>query len=150
MTETPQQVVARLWDALYRRDWDAVAAVFDDDSVYWDVPTGPTTAARGPKAIVGRLQLGLADLAGYEHSHGAVVTDAEGTVMTEHAETWHWPSGETVTLPFVSVQKVRDGRIAVWRDYWDYNTLASAAPAAWHDRLANADLWWLYDATGID
>jgi len=37
---------------------------------------------------------------------------AEGdTVVTEHAETWHWHTGEQVTLPFVSVQELRDGSI---------------------------------------
>ena len=38
--------------------------------------------------------------------------------------------------------------ILVWRDYWDYQTLMSAAPQSWHDRLDSADLWWLHDATG--
>lgn len=33
--------------------------------------------------------------------------------------------------------------------YWDYQTLMNAAPAAWHERLLTADLWWLHDATGV-
>jgi hypothetical protein len=52
-----------------------------------------------------------------------------------------------VTLPFVSVQRVVDGKIVLWKDYWDYQTLMNAAPAAWHERLATADLSWIYDAT---
>ena len=47
----------------------------------------------------------------------------------------------------VSVMVVQDDVITLWKDYWDFATLMDAAPAAWHDRLANADLSWVYDAT---
>lgn len=68
-------------------------------------------------------------------------------MFTEHTEHWMWPSGEEVTLPFVSVQHVHDGVITLWRDYWDLQTLMGAAPTSWHERLANADLSWIFDAT---
>jgi limonene-1,2-epoxide hydrolase len=139
-------LVRRFWAALYARDWDAVASFFDPSSVYWDVPLGPTTAAKGPADIVARLQLGLAGLAGYEHFEGPVVAQ-DGLVVTEHREVWHWPTGETASLPFVSVMAVDGATITLWKDYWDYATLMNAAPAAWHERLATADLSWVYDAS---
>jgi limonene-1,2-epoxide hydrolase len=145
---TPVEVVEGFWDALYARDWPRIGSFFTDESVYWDVPTGPATAAKGPKAIEARLRLGLDTLSGYDHTQGAIVGGDDGLVMTEHAETWHWETGESVTLPFVSVQRVSGDQILVWRDYWDYQTLMNAAPAVWHERLATADLWWLHDATG--
>ena len=118
-------------------------------------PSRSTTTfrpARRPRrrvrtAIEARLRLGLETLSGYDHERGLIVADGEH-VVTEHAETWHWPGGESVTLPFVSVQRVVDGTIVLWKDYWDYQTLMNAAPADWQDRLATADLSWLYDATG--
>jgi limonene-1,2-epoxide hydrolase len=140
--------VAAFWAALYDRDWERIRTFFGEDSVYWDVPAGPGGAGKGPDSIEKRLRLCLEGLAGYEHDHVRTVADGD-TVVTEHAETWTWPSGETVTLPFVSVQVVRDGVIVLWKDYWDYQTLMAAAPQSWHDRLANADLSWVYDATGI-
>jgi limonene-1,2-epoxide hydrolase len=139
-------VAQAFWTRLYERDWEAIAASFTDDAVYWDVPTGPATAAKGPKGIVARLQLGLAGLAAYEHFEGVIVESGD-TVVTEHREVWHWESGETVSLPFVSVMRVQGDLITVWKDYWDLGTLMSAAPAAWHQRLDDADLSWLYDAT---
>ena len=142
-------LTARFWDALYGRDWSAIRSFFDDESIYYDVPTGPTSAARGAAGIEARLRLGLDGLAGYDHGPARVATGENGLVVTEHAETWQWDSGESVTLPFVSVQQVRGDVIAVWKDYWDYGTLINAAPAAWMDRLANADLSWLFDATGV-
>ena len=149
MTATsPKDLVGRFWDALYARDWDRIRSFFGPDSIYYDVPTGPATAARGPEGIEARLRLGLEGLLGYDHELGAVVAEGD-VVVTEHAETWHWPGGETVTLPFVSVQRVEDGVISRWKDYWDYQTLMQGAPPDWEARLVDADLWWLYDATGI-
>lgn len=144
----PSEVTAAFWDALYARDWSGIRQFFDEDSIYYDVPVGPAAAARGPESIEARLRLGLEGLASYTHQDGVVVAEGN-TVVTEHAETWVWNSGERVTLPFVSVQLVRDGKIVLWKDYWDQQTLMAAAPASWHERLANADLSWVFDASGL-
>ncbi|WP_344821162.1 nuclear transport factor 2 family protein [Actinocorallia longicatena] len=143
----PREAVAAFWDALYDRDWPRVRTFFGPSSIYYDVPTGPATAARGPEGIEARLRLGLEGLTSYAHGTSRSFVDGE-VVITEHTELWQWPTGEKVTLPFVSVQHVSDGVITLWRDYWDLGTLMSAAPAAWHDRLDNADLSWLVDVTG--
>jgi len=148
LSSEPKVVVAAFWEALYDRDWPRIRSFFGPDSIYYDVPTGPSTAAKGPENIEARLRLGLDGLAAYDHAPGTVVADGEH-VVTEHAETWHWPAGETVTLPFVSVQRVVGEHILLWKDYWDYQTLMSGAPADWQERLANADLSWIFDATGI-
>jgi limonene-1,2-epoxide hydrolase len=140
-------VAAAFWDALYARDWDRVRSFFGPDSIYYDVPTGPAAAARGPGDIEKRLRLGLEDLAGYEHGPATVVAEG-GIVVTEHTETWHWPTGETVTLPFVSVQHVAGDTITLWKDYWDLGTLMNAAPPSWMDHLMGGDMSWLTDVTG--
>jgi limonene-1,2-epoxide hydrolase len=144
----PVDVVRAMWAAVYDRDWDRLAGFFADDSIYYDVPTGPTTAARGPVGIIARLRLGLDELAGYEHVEGQIAATGD-VVMVEHAETWRWASGETVTLPFVSVHRVDGPRVLLWKDYWDYETLRSAAPPGWEERLLTADVSWLFDATDI-
>ena len=145
---TPRDVAAAFWEALYARDWARIRSFFAEDSIYYDVPVGPGAAGRGPDSIEARLRLGLEGLASYSHRPGVVVAE-DNVVVTEHAETWVWESGETVTLPFVSVQRVRDDKIVVWKDYWDQKTLMDAAPVSWHERLDNADLSWVFDATGL-
>ena len=140
-------LVRRFWDALYARDWAGLSAFFDEQSQYWDVPTGPEAAAVGPAAIEGRLRLGIEPLAGYHHEIDAVVS-ADGVVVTEHAETWEWPTGESVTLPFVSMMRVRDGVIGRWTDYWNMPTLMDASPAWWQERLFTSELDWLTDLSG--
>ena len=92
--------VAAFWDTLYARDWDAIGAFFAEDSEYTDVPSPDDDVARGPAQIVARLRLGLERISGYEHELRLVVAEGD-TVVTEHAETWHWHTGEVVTLPFV-------------------------------------------------
>ena len=143
-----REVARAMWAALDARDWDRLAGFFTDEAIYYDVPTGPSTAARGPEGIVARLRLGLDELSGYENVEDALAADGD-VVMIEHHETWTWPTGEVAELPFVTVHRVVGGKVVLWKDYWDYETLRRAAPPGWEERLLTADVSWLFDATGI-
>ena len=136
-----------LWRTLSARDWDAIGDHLTEDCIYVDMPVGPTLAARGPDDIVKRLRVGLAGLASYENHDGRIVADDE-VVMYEHSETWTFGTGEVVELPFVTVHRVRDGSVSLWKDYWDFGSVVSAAPPDWLERLGSADTSWVYDATG--
>jgi limonene-1,2-epoxide hydrolase len=133
-SEESRQVVARLWDCLYRKDWGGVAACIADDGHYQDVPA-PDRGAVGPANVVRRLRVGLDPVVRFEHALHRSVADGE-TVMLEHTETWHFETGEKIVNPFVTVHVVRDGKIALWRDYWDLNKLMAQAPRWWIERLA--------------
>ena len=146
-SRTPDEAVLGLWRTLSARDWDGIGDWVTDDCIYVDMPVGPTAAAKGPADIVRRLQTGLLELAHYENFDGTLVSDGEN-VLYEHAETWTFTSGEVVHLPFVTVHKVRDGKVALWKDYWDFGAVANAAPPDWMDKLMAADTSWIYDATG--
>jgi limonene-1,2-epoxide hydrolase len=143
-----ERAVRGLWQTLSARDYDGIAQWVTDDCIYVDVPLGPAFAARGPEGIAARLKVGWAELAAYENHDGLLLDDGEN-VMYEHSETWTVSSGEVLELPFVSVHRVRDGRVSLWKDYWDYAGLTSTAPAVWLDSLATADTSWLFDATGL-
>lgn len=147
MTDSKDAVLS-LWRTLSTRDWDRIGDHVTDDCVYVDMPVGPAAAARGPVDIVKRLQVGLRDLAGYENHDGLLVAEGDA-VLYEHSETWTFTSGEVVTLPFVSVHRVRDGKVALWKDYWDFGTVQNAAPADWMEKLMTADTSWMFDATGL-
>jgi limonene-1,2-epoxide hydrolase len=145
---TPTEAVRGLWAVLNDRDYDGIADWVTDDCIYLDVPLGPAFAARGPVDIAKRLRVGWGELAAYENHDGLLVAEGDA-VMYEHSETWTFAGGEVVTLPFATVHRVRDGRVSVWKDYWDYAALMNAAPAAWSEALAEADTSWLFDATGL-
>jgi limonene-1,2-epoxide hydrolase len=148
VTRSPEEAVRGLWRTLSARDYDGIAAWVTDDCIYLDMPVGPALAARGPDDIAKRLQVGWGGLAAYENHDGLVVSDDDGNVMYEHSETWTFESGESFTLDFVTVHKVRDGRVCLWKDYWDYGAIMNNAPASWVEALAYADTSWVYDATG--
>jgi limonene-1,2-epoxide hydrolase len=128
--------VAAFWQTLYARDWQGLRTFFSEHSEYTDVPSPPDDVARGPAQIEARLRLGLERLSGYEHGLRLMVAEGQ-VVVTEHTETWHWHTGEHVTLPFVSVQELDDGLILRWWDYWDLQTLMNAAPAWWIEHIAH-------------
>jgi limonene-1,2-epoxide hydrolase len=136
-SEENKRVVASLWECLYRKDWDGLAGHLAPDAFYEDVPA-PDPGARGPANVVKRLRSGLDPVVRFEHAIHRVVADGD-SVIVEHTETWHFETGEKVVNPFVTVHEVRDGKVALWRDYWDLGTLMSQAPQWWIERLAAYD-----------
>ena len=142
------ETVLALWQALSGRDWEVVKSFLSTDCVYVDMPVGPTLAARGPDDIVKRLKVGLEPLADYENHDGVLVSNGSD-VMYEHSETWRWQSGETAVLQFVSVHRIDDGKVSLWKDYWDMGSMTAQAPSTWLEDLATADVSWVFDATGL-
>jgi limonene-1,2-epoxide hydrolase len=146
-----EDVVVGLWKALSRRDWDAVKTFLSADCLYVDMPV-PALSARGPDDIVKRLKMGLEPLAGYENHDGVLLSNGSD-VIYEHSETWTFTTGEQGVLRFVTVHKVvpQDGvgKVTVWKDYWDMNSLVSFAPPNHFEALANSDTSWVFDATGL-
>jgi limonene-1,2-epoxide hydrolase len=142
-----EDVVLGMWKALSDRDWDAIGSCLSDDCLYVDMPM-PSASARGPENILAKLRIGLDSLSSYVNHDGLLMSDG-ADVIYEHSETWGWPTGETVRLPFVSVHRVEDGKITLWKDYSDFNTLLSAAPPSYVEGLAAVDTSWIFDATGM-
>jgi limonene-1,2-epoxide hydrolase len=132
-----KRVVAALWQALYAKDWDGVAARIHPRGHYEDVPT-PDPGATGPANVVKRLRTGLDPVERFEHEIHRVVAEGDNVVV-EHTEVWHFATGEVLRNDFVTVHEVRDGKILLWRDYWDLNTMMAQAPKWWIERLAQQD-----------
>jgi len=132
--EENKRVVQKLWSTLYTKDWDALLPLFTEDAFYEDVPS-PDPGARGPQNIVKRLRIGLDPIERFEHHHHRMVAEGDSVVL-EHTEVWHFHTGEVMRNPFVTIHEVRDGRISLWRDYWDINTMMQSVPKWWIERLA--------------
>lgn len=130
------EMVRTFWDALYRRDYDAVAACFSETALYQDVPV-PAGDVVGPAAIVRKLRVGFDRVGKHVHHIHRMLAD-DSTVMTEHTEDWHFDEAHTVSLPFVTVHVIEAGRITLWRDYWNFETLMSGAPQWWIEHIAAA------------
>ena len=127
-------LVEKFWTTLYvDRDLDAVGAMFAADGFYTDVPVDDG-GATGPAQIAARLRIGFEPVKSFDHVIERIVVDGD-TVITEHAETWNFDDETSVTLPFVSVQEIRDGQFVLWRDYSNINTLLDSAPAWWIEHI---------------
>jgi limonene-1,2-epoxide hydrolase len=129
-------LVLRFWDDLYAHRFERLAAYFSAEAVYDDVPI-PAARAVGPDAIVRKLRIGLERVPRHVHHVHRVVAEGDA-VVTEHTEDWHFDAERIVSLPFVSVQTVANGRITLWRDYSNIDTLLSAAPGWWLEHVAAA------------
>ena len=132
--EDNKRVVAAMWECLYRKDFEGVASYIADDGHYEDVPA-PDAGAVGPANVVKRLRVGLDPVVRFEHDIHRVVAEGDD-VTVEHTETWHFETGEKLTNDFVTVHVVRDGKITLWRDYWDLGKMMAQAPKWWIERLA--------------
>jgi limonene-1,2-epoxide hydrolase len=147
MTNASEPVL-HLWRAIGKRDWEAVKTVVSHDCIFLDMPLGPTLAARGSDNIVKRLKSGLENenLAKWANHDVLLLTNGVD-VMYEHLVTYTSTNGETANNPIVSVHKVIDGKVALWKDYWDLNTIANTS---WfQSSLAGEDMSWVFDATGL-
>jgi limonene-1,2-epoxide hydrolase len=119
----------RLFIDLDRLDFAAVAGHCADDCVYEDVPFVEATVT-GPAAIRAKLELGLGTLERIPTTIHELV-DGGDTIMVERTEVWHHRSGERATLRVAAVFKFRNGKLTLWRDYWDARTLFAQQPASW-------------------
>lgn len=143
-----EDTVLGMWKALSARDWETMKTFLSDDCIYYDVPYGPVAAARGPEDTVKRIRIALDQLESYENYPGLLMTDG-ADAMYEHHEEWFWPTGESAVNRFVSVHRIENGKITLWKDYWDMATLARSAPPGWEESLMKADMSWIFDATGL-
>ena len=143
-----EDTVFGLWKALSARDWDGMKQFLSGECIYFDVPVGPAAAARGPEDIVKRIRIAFDALESYENFPGLFLTNGTD-VLYEHHEEWHWPTGESAVNKFVTVHRVENDKITLWKDYWDMGALANHAPPSWLEDFANADMSWVFDATGL-
>ncbi|MBW5485341.1 nuclear transport factor 2 family protein [Streptomyces bambusae] len=105
----PLKVVARLWERIEARDWEAVGALIAEDVVVeW-----PVSGER----IVGRANfIAVLNDDGYPDERRIEVlrTLADGNVVVTEVEV----PQEHVVYRAVSLWTVREGEIAAAREYW--------------------------------
>jgi limonene-1,2-epoxide hydrolase len=133
-SEENRDLVEGFWRDLYRQDFEAVAARFAEHGQYTDVVTPEDDVATGAKEIIARLTLAFGKLSGLRDERLHLVA-GDDTVMTEHVEHWEWPTGESMALQVATIHEISDGRITMWRDYWDMNVLTNAAPQWWFEHV---------------
>jgi limonene-1,2-epoxide hydrolase len=110
----PAQVVREFCSAIDRKDLDAAAARLDASVVYHNVGSEPAVGREETLAAL-QFQFDLFEPIAFRIRHLAVSGD---TVLTERVDEVT-ANGITAAVPVMGAFDVRDGRIHVWRDYFD-------------------------------
>jgi limonene-1,2-epoxide hydrolase len=121
---TPGEAVTALIKANEARDIDALLAVLTDDIVYENVPMGVVNGHDEVRAMLGAF------LDGAERVAWEVLDQVESgdTVMNERVDRFWLAGDHKMELRVAGVFKVRDGLVAVWRDYFDLGQFNSQMP----------------------
>jgi limonene-1,2-epoxide hydrolase len=127
------RLTERLWEVVASQDSDVLSSLFNDGAEYTDAATPSDDVAVGAAEIALRLGLAFDGVQIASTSRNVVANDS--VVMVERVERWRWRTGEQVDLPIASVVEISESKISRWIDYWDMQTLLSAAPGWWVEHV---------------
>jgi limonene-1,2-epoxide hydrolase len=113
----PEAIVRDFCAAWSRRDVAELLAYFTEDAVYHNMPLAPATGTDAIRELLG-LFVPPAEHIEFEMLH---VASRGHVVFTERVDRFRI-GGRDVALPVAGVFEIRDGRIAAWRDYFDFAT----------------------------
>lgn len=108
----------RAWSRL---DPDELAGYFTEDGVYFNVPTEPVSGREAVRQFIAGFTASWTET---DWEIRTLIADGD-TVFCERVDRTKTTAGD-VDLPCAGVFEMRDGRIAVWRDYFDLGTFMRA------------------------
>ena len=115
---TPGEIVTALVRACEARDLDRACSLVTDDIEYDNVPMGKVY---GPEGVRKVLSAGVTQEATDIEWRVLEKVEQGDIVMNERVDcflvndTW-------IEIPIAALFKVRDGKICLWRDYFDLDT----------------------------
>jgi limonene-1,2-epoxide hydrolase len=116
---TPGEIVTRFIHAVEAKDVDAALGLVDGQIEYDNVPMGKVSGPEGVRTLLEPFLAGCTAVEWIvhhqvEHDEG----DGGGTVMNERTDRFQM-GDRWVELPVAGLFRLRDGRITLWRDYFD-------------------------------
>jgi limonene-1,2-epoxide hydrolase len=122
----PSDVVRDFCAACADFDIDVVCSYFTDDAVWHPLPHWePVSGRENLKTFILSF---MGPYTGIDIQLRHVVADGP-VVLTERVDTMVGPD-YNAEIPVMGTFEIRDGKIAVWRDYFDLNQLMSQVPGA--------------------
>jgi limonene-1,2-epoxide hydrolase len=115
---TPSETVTTFIDAMCRKDFDAAFALAHDDMEFENVPLDPPVN-RGRDAIRAGLEV-LFAMCSDVRWDVAMQIESGTTVVNERVDRFWFDDGVYAELPVLARWEVVDGRIRLWRDYYDF------------------------------
>jgi limonene-1,2-epoxide hydrolase len=121
MAQTPGELVTALIKANEARDIDALLAVLTDDARYENVPMSVLTGHDEIRSMLEGFLASAKEVA-WEVLHQV---EQGNVVMNERVDRFVMADGKNVALRVAGVFEIRDGKVSVWRDYFDLNEFTS-------------------------
>lgn len=121
------EIIRAFIAAWSRLDVDELVSFFTADGVYHNMPLGPVSGQENLRPFIANF---LANWTETEWDILNIVGDGDVVIAERLDRT---KVGDTsVDLPCCGVFEMRDGKIAIWRDYFDMATYMNAVtgPAA--------------------
>lgn len=116
-----EEIVREFMGAWSRLDAEELVEFFTDEGVYHNIPVEPVSGREALRSFIAGF---ISDWTATEWEITNLVADGD-LVMVERID--RTTAGDRrVDLPCVGVFEMRDGKIAVWRDYFDMGTYANA------------------------
>ena len=123
VSESAARIVGEFIAAIERRDTDAAVALLAEDCEYDNVPIGKVHGSAAVAEVLRPMLDGCSNVDWpvlRQSSSGSVV-------FNERLDRFLMPHG-WVEVPVTGVWEVRDGRITLWRDYFDEPTYRNQLP----------------------
>jgi limonene-1,2-epoxide hydrolase len=114
MATDAEKIVNDFCQAFERRNLEEIMTYFADDAVYHNMPMEP---AKGKDAIRKTINTFLPMATSIEFK--ILRSVAAGNVVCNERVDMFNLGGKRVELPVAGVFEVRNGKISLWRDYFD-------------------------------
>lgn len=118
------RIVREFIEAWSSLDADRLASYFTEDGSYYNMPMEPVTGRDNIREFIGGF-LSTWSQTDWEIKH---ILSAGDVVIAERLDKTKTSAGD-VDLPCVGVFEMSDGKIRIWRDYFDMATYTNAMQA---------------------
>ncbi len=115
-----EDIVNEFMARIQRMDLDAACELVSDDVEYDNVPMGMVSGPDGIKSILGPM-VGMLDEVDWV-VHRQIASDT--LVLNERTDRFG-KGGKWMDLPVAGVFEVHDGKITLWRDYFDLTSMTN-------------------------
>jgi limonene-1,2-epoxide hydrolase len=114
---TPEETVNEFIARVCRFDLDGACELVTDDVEYDNVPMGKNFGPEGIRSVLGLMAGGLDQAEWVIHRQVA----SGNLVMNERTDRFG-AGDKWLELPVAGIFEVHDGKISLWRDYFDMGT----------------------------
>ncbi len=114
MAADAEKIVTDFCKTWSRRNLEEIMAYFADDAVYHNMPVEP---ARGKDAIRNTINTFLPGSTYVEFK--ILHTASSGDIVFNERIDMFEMNGKRIELPVAGVFQIKNGKIALWRDYFD-------------------------------